>query len=213
MEVSKVCSILNDDLSFKIDELYGLKEVQKLVNSKEKLLEFLKLIENEGLITLRDTNGHIILKDELNIYNFINIPNKMNKDQLTDLLDIKQGDIERLYKQSLYWIVVSENSEFNLNFEKKLKNIKFDENVLKYDITTGKNIKKQILKKIQHFNYIKETDDLKAVSPSNLRKESFNRGEKHSTNASSNEAFSWRKKSDVSNTSKDEYNIQLYIVI
>ena len=72
MEVSKVCSILNDDLSFKIDELYGLKEVQKLVNSTERLLEFLKLIENEGLITLRDTNGHIILKDELNIYYFIN---------------------------------------------------------------------------------------------------------------------------------------------
>jgi hypothetical protein len=101
--------------------------------------------------------------------------------------------------------MVTENEEFTLEFEKKLIAIKFEENNLKYDITSGKILKKQILKKIQHYNYIKETDDLKALSP-NTRKESFSRAsDKISTNALSNsESFSWRKKSDMSNNSKDE---------
>ncbi len=143
------------------------------------------------------------------LYNFINVPNKMNKQQLSELLEIKDGDIKRLYKQSLYWVMISENKDFNENFEQKLRTIKFEESNLKFDITLGKNIKKQIMKKIQHYTYIKETDDLKAPgnsSGSNSRKESFARGEKCSVNSNSNnnEAFSWRKKSDVSNNSKDE---------
>jgi hypothetical protein len=136
---------------------------------------------------------------------------------LCDLLEIKEGDIMRLYKQSLYWVLVSENPTYNVDFEKRLDNLKFDQNNLKYDVTNAKNIKKTILKKIQHYTYIKETDDLKASSPNNIRKDSLNgvrkdsfpRGEKISTCASNSvssnpEPFSWRKKSDLSNTSKEE---------
>jgi hypothetical protein len=196
---------LSDELSFKLEDLFSLKEVQKFINTKEELINLLNSINDEGVIKFSNNEGHINLRDNYVVYNFINVPNKMNREKICQLFDIKEGQIQRLYKQSLYWVMVTENEEFTLEFEKKLIAIKFEENNLKYDITSGKILKKQILKKIQHYNYIKETDDLKALSP-NTRKESFSRAsDKISTNALSNsESFSWRKKSDMSNNSKDE---------
>jgi hypothetical protein len=157
------------------------------------------------------------MSEDFTIYNLLNIPNKMTKDGLTELLQLKQGDFTRVYKQSLYWILVSENVEFNLTAEKNLKSLKIDDANLRYDITSSKMVKRSILKKIQHHNYMKETDDLKANSSpnggSNYRRDSKNYNEKKgsisgniekSTNAGSGDGFSWRKKSDVSTNSREE---------
>lgn len=194
-------------MSFKVDELLTLKEVQSLkIATKEELVNQLHILEKEGLLTVKESEVHLTIKDELFVFSLINVPNKMNKEQVLELLDVKAEEIDRIYKQSLYWQIVTQNSEVSSRIEKKLSAVKFDEANLKYDVTQGKAIRKQILKKIQHFNYIKETDNLKANSPSsNPRKESFSKGEKLSTNSNSNnEHLSWRKKSDVSGNSKDD---------
>lgn len=190
--------------------MHSLKEIQKLVSNKEDFIGILNSLASEGEIKLRlsEGEGSINLKDELTLYHLLNVPNKMSKDQLCEMLGVKEGDFKRLYKQSIYWVMVSENPEFNSTAEQKLKQIKFDDSNLRYDTSNSKNIKRQIMKKIQHLTYIKETDDLKAstLSSSGPRKESFTRGDKLSTNSNQNstEAFSWRKKSDMSSTSKDE---------
>ena len=112
-----------------------------------------------------------------------------------------------MYKHSLYWIVISINSEFNQNFEKKLKSIKLDGEPVKFDITTSKMLRRQVNKQIQHHVYMKETDELKAAS-SNSRKDSNNyKNDRKISNTQSTgntDALSWRKRSDVSNSSAKE---------
>jgi hypothetical protein len=201
LEVSKVCSILTDELHFKVDDLYSLKEISKSVSSKENLVEILNTLASEGLLKINEKGeGQILLSDEFTVFNFINVPNKVSREELLKALELQDSEVKRLYKQSLYWVLVSENPETNAKLEKLLKNFKLGDVEIKHDQTSSKMIRKQIIKKIHHLNYMKETDELKASSPNGNRKDSVR--EKLGSNAS--EHFSWRKKSDMSTNSKDE---------
>jgi hypothetical protein len=203
--LSKVCSILNEELCFKIDDLWQLKQINSIIPTKEELLNCLTQLQNEKILEVSSEQIYckILLNENYVLYNLINVPNKINKKQLIDLLKINENNVSRLYKQSLYWILVSEDTYLNNIFEQTLKNIVFEEGKnLKYEITNSSNLRKPILKKIQNLNYMKETNELKA-SPENVKKEYVNQN-KLSTNSNS-EAFSWRKKSDISSSSgKDE---------
>lgn len=198
-QISKVVSILNEDLSFKIDDLFALKEIQKYALSKEALVQMLEHIAGEGLIKLdlKDNEGTIILNEKMAVYSLTNVPLVMNKKELQDLLEFSDKEVSRVYKQSLYWIIVSECDEFNNRIENKLKSIKFEEEkMLKYNITSATMLKKAIGKIIQYSNYMKETNDLKNGSP-NVRRGS----DANKMSTSNNEKLSWRKKSDVSTNS------------
>lgn len=199
-------------MSVKLDEMFALKEVQKIVPSKESLLEILHRIESEGNIIKvnRNTNEVTVLLDEnFSAFNLINVPSKIKKQELSAILDInEENKVLRMYKHSLYWIVISIRAEFNQNFEKTLKQVKFDGVSLMFDTTTSKDLKRTINKQIQHNVYLKETDELKAPSSSG-RKESnsYKQTDKKNSNTPSTantEALSWRKKSDISNSSAKE---------
>ena len=200
-------------MTFKLDDLYSLKEVQKIVQSKDICFEILnKIAEEEKIIKINHTTYEvtIILDENFTAFNFINVPNKMKKKELSEILGINdESMIMRMYKHSLYWILVSNQAEFNQNFEKKLKSIKFNgEESLKFDVTPYKVLKRLINKQIQHYVYMKETDELKGSS-SNPRKDSnsFKQNERKISNTQSTgntDALSWRKKSDVSNSSAKE---------
>lgn len=202
---------MNEELTFKIEDLLHLKEVAKIVkDSKENLIELLKILENEKIVklNLEKEVGNVILDEKLNFYNLINVPGRFSKKNVLDLLAIDESNLVRIYKQSLYWIIVVENQELNEGLEKKMKNLNLEEDkILRYEINSAKNVKKNITKKVQHHSYMKEADDLGASHGSNYgrkdRKDSYtNKNDKLSTNSHS-EAFSWRKKSDVS----EGYNI------
>jgi hypothetical protein len=159
----------------------------------------MKSLQEEGVLNLNQKGeATYILPEELTLYSFINA-SKMGKEEFLKLLGVNENEIKRIYKQSLYWFLVSNNSQL----EGLFKNIKIGEENLKYDITSSKMIKKQILKSIQHHNYIKETDDLKASSPK-TKNSKFNEKEKFNKSGNTSEHFSWRKKSDMSTNSKDE---------
>ncbi len=209
LEVSKVLSILHDNYSFKFDELLNLKEIQKLSTDRELILslirefKFLKFSEDEKTARLVFTEGEKII-------NLINVPNKIGREALMNVLKISENMIQRLYKQSLYWTIVSDNKEVFNKLDETKRNIKFeDNNPLRFEITLIDEIKKTLSKKISHQNYLKEADSLKASGANGLganghagdRKDS--RGWKGSIGANS-EALSWRKKSDFSASSKDE---------
>lgn len=148
--------------------------------------------------------------ESVKIINLINVPNKIGREALMNVLKIKEDSIERLYKQSLYWTIVCDNKEINLKLDETMRNIKFeDNNPLRFEITLIEEVKQLLSKKINHNNYLKEADSLKAAGASGLgvsgsygdRKDS--RGWKNSLGASG-EALGWRKKSDFSSSSKDE---------
>lgn len=192
--MSKVNSVLSDSLVFKIDALFGLKEVAKCVETKENLIECLKTLD---FIKLRNnqTEGQYNISETEVVYNLINVPYKLNSEKLLLLLDVDSNSkkIDRLYKQSLCWTFVSNDEQFNKDIEKKLKTIKFeDDKILKYDINAMTNIKKKITKKVQQHNYLRETDLLKANSSiqSEIKKDS-------NSNNANKEAQAWRRGSEV----------------
>ena len=127
------------------------------------------------------------------------------------ILKISEESLERFYKQSLYWIIVCDKKNIFDKLDETLRNIKFeDNNQLKFEITLIKDAKKIAEKKINHHNYLKEADNLKASGANGSvsypdRKDSRG-GYKNSTNSNgnNNETLSWRKKSDYSVNSKDE---------
>lgn len=208
MEVSKVLLILNEDFSFKIEDLINLKEIQKISPEKVSILNSLKEMK---LIQISDDFkiGKILIGETASVINLINLPNKVSKESLLKILKIKENSIQRLYKQSLYWTIVCDDNLTNKLIDETLRNVKFEDNsMLKYEFTQMKEIQQKLMKKINHSNYLKEADSLKASGNSGLgqygndtRKDSKNW--KNSV-SSSNEAFSWRKKSDYSSNSKDE---------
>lgn len=211
MEVSKVLSILNDNYTFRLDELLNLKEIQKLGADRDLILslikkfKFLKFSDDE-------TTVHLVFTEGEKIINLINVPNKIGREALMNVLKISENMIQRLYKQSLYWTIVCDNKEVFNKLDETMRNIKFeDNNPLRFEVTLIDEIKKSLSKKISHQNYLKEADSLKASTANGLgangyasdRKDS--RGWKGSIGANS-EALSWRKKSDFSASSKDEYS-------
>ena len=141
--------------------------------------------------------------------NLINVPNKIKKDSLLNILKITENSIERIYKQSLYWTIVCDNRETFKRIDENMRNIKFEENkCLKFEITLFKDIISKISKKINHQSYLKEADTLKGSSNSalNLKDSSEMRKDSKNWKTSTNESssLSWRKQSDYSNNSKDE---------
>jgi len=204
-------------MTFKIEEMSALKEVQKLVESKECLMEILNRIDSEGnIIKLNGKTNEvtIVLDEKYAAFKLINVPNKVKKQDLSVTLGLNEENLVlRIYKYSLYWIVVSNKPDLNQSLEKKLKQLKFDGEQVIYDLTLGKDLRRQILKQIQHNVYLKETDELKACSSSG-RKDSISlkltdRKYSNTPSTGNTEELSWRKKSDVSNSSTKEELIYL----
>jgi hypothetical protein len=197
-QMNKVISILNEDFTFKIEDLFSLKEVSKLFSSKEMLNKYLTHLSKmkNPIISINDdlTNCQLLISDKLVYYQFINIPPEYNDERVKLLLDLKDDDFIRLYKSSIFWVLISDKEEFNNKFEKVLNSTKVDkdEKKLKYNITSAYMIKKMAKKSIEKRIYNQETENLKKKSEKTEKKE-------ESKSKKSDDSMSWRKKSDVSN--------------
>jgi hypothetical protein len=176
------------------------KNLETIKKSLKKLT-FLKISEDEN-------SAKIIFKESSKIISLINVPHKITKESMLKILKISEQQIERFYKQSLYWIIVCDTKNVYDKLDETMRNIKFeDNNPLKFEISFVKDAKNITEKKINHHNYLKETDNLKASGTNGSisypdRKDS--RG--IYTNGTNNEALSWRKKSDYSVNSNSNTN-------
>jgi len=198
-QFSKVTTILNEDFQFKVSELYELKEIQKIFSSKEELIESLDSISHyENPIISFDKEkeeGKVKIDELLMLYSFVNLPSNFNENEVKEFLNLKDGDYIRLYKQSLFWILVSENEEFNENFEKYFKKLKVeDDKNLKCNMTSGPMLKNAIHKIIQKNIYSKEIKDLSVKNTEKKEK------------IKEDDSMSWRKKTDVSDMSTNSNN-------
>ena len=202
-QFSKIISILNEDFSFKGEDLFSLKEISKLFETKEILFSYLLHLSklNNPIINVNEdySKCQINISDKLVYYQFINIPPEYNIERVKLLLDIKDDDYLRLYKSSIFWVLISDKDDFNQKLEKALKDITVDkeEKKLKYNITSSYMIKKMVKKEIDKRLYKQETENLKNnIGKNNEKNEEFNRSKK------SDDSMSWRKKSD--NNEQDE---------
>ena len=203
-QFSKVISILNEDFTFKGEDLFSLKDVSKLFSTKDLLYKYLAHLSKlpNPIISINDdfSKCQIIINDKLIYYQFINIPPEFNDERVKLLLDLKDDDFLRLYKSSIFWVLMSDKEEFNSKFEKVLNNIKVDkeEKKLKYNITSAYMIKKMAKKAIEKRLYNQETEKLK--NNNIIKCEKNDEGNK---SKKSDDSMSWRKKSDISNEQDD----------
>jgi len=190
-QYSKVISILNSDCIFKGEDLYSLKDISKLFPSKEILYKYLTHIskqESPFLSVNEDCSKcQILIDDKLIYYRFINIPPDYNIDSVKVFLSLKDNDFLRLYKSSLFWILISINQEFNEKFGKFLETLTIDKDntKIKFNVTSAAMIKNMIKKETEKKL---EKKDIKKNSPKKY--EEFNRSKK------CEETMSWRKKSE-----------------
>lgn len=199
LDFSKVISILNEDFSFSGNDLYFLKEISKLFSSKELLFKYLLHLSKQKnpIISVNEdfSKCQLIINDNMVYYQFVNIPTEYNSERVKLLLGINEEDYSRLYKSSIFWVLISEKEEFNKKFENVLKDILVDKEgkKLKYNITSAFMIKKMAKKQIDKRIYNQETESLKNNEKNNIKNNDFNRSKK------SDDSMSWRKKSDLSN--------------
>ena len=199
LDFSKVISILNEDFSFSGNDLYFLKEISKLFLSKELLFKYLLHLSKQKnpIISVNEdfSKCQLIINDNMVYYQFVNIPTEYNSERVKLLLGINEEDYSRLYKSSIFWVLISEKEEFNKKFENVLKDILVDKEgkKLKYNITSAFMIKKMAKKQIDKRIYNQETESLKNNEKNNIKNNDFNRSKK------SDDSMSWRKKSDLSN--------------
>ena len=199
-QISKVISILNEDFSFKGEDLFSLKEISKLFSTKDLLYSYLThLSKNPNpIISINEdfSKCQIIINDKLIYYQFINIPPEYNDERVKLLLNLNDEDFLRLYKSSIFWVLISDKEKFNEKFEKMLESITVDkdEKKLKYNITTSYMIKKMAKKAIEKRIYNQETENLKSNAKKTEKNEEINK-----INKKSDDSMSWRKKSDNSN--------------
>jgi len=199
LDFSKVISILNEDFSFSGNDLYLLKEISKLFSNKELLFKYLIYLSKQKnpIITVNEdfSKCQLIINDNMVYYQFVNIPTEFNSERVKLLLGINEEDYSRLYKSSIFWVLISEKEDFNKKFENVLKEILVDKEgkKLKYNITSAFMIKKMAKKQIDKRIYNQETENLKNNEKNNIKNIDFNRSKK------SDDSMSWRKKSDLSN--------------
>ena len=199
LDFSKVISILNEDFSFSGNDLYFLKEISKLFSSKELLFKYLLHLSKQKnpIISVNEdfSKCQLIINDNMVYYQFVNIPTEYNSERVKLLLGINEEDYSRLYKSSIFWVLISEKEEFNKKFENVLKDILVDKEgkKLKYNITSAFMIKKMAKKQIDKRIYNQETESLKNNEKNNIKNNDFNRSK------NSDDSMSWRKKSDLSN--------------
>ena len=199
LDFSKVISILNEDFSFSGNDLYFLKEISKLFSSKELLFKYLLHLSKQKnpIISVNEdfSKCQLIINDNMVYYQFVNIPTEYNSERVKLLLGINEEDYSRLYKSSIFWVLISEKEEFNKKFENVLKDILVDKEgkKLKYNITSAFMIKKMAKNQIDKRIYNQETESLKNNEKNNIKNNDFNRSKK------SDDSMSWRKKSDLSN--------------
>ena len=199
LDFSKVISILTEDFSFSGNDLYSLKEISKLFSTKELLFQYLINLSKQKnpIISVNEdfSKCQLIINDNMVYYQFVNIPTEYNSERVKLLLGINEEDYSRLYKSSIFWVLISEKEEFNKKFENVLKDILVDKEgkKLKYNITSAFMIKKMAKKQIDKRIYNQETESLKNNEKNNIKNNDFNRSKK------SDDSMSWRKKSDLSN--------------
>lgn len=128
----------------------------------------------------------------MSYFSFLNIPGKLQKEEILKTLNLNENTEKyiRFYKKYLYWLLVSENKDFCDEFEKSLRNIRFNQDTsLRYEYLP-KSLKSSLVKKIQQIAYNKEASDLKACP------------DKSGISSNNNDSFSWRKKSNDLTTQK-----------
>ena len=195
LENSKIVNLLNEQLSLKIKDLLELKEISKYIKTKEELIpllnkcDFLKISNDSETITYD-------LPEGLTVFSILNIPSKLNKTEVEKQIELDNLQFSRLYKKGFYWILATNDKETIICSQNSLRELRFDDIKVKYDMKNKNQLLKIIKDQIDKFNYQKDAKNL------GIKKLEKKQDDKTSNNDS--DAFSWRKGSGYSSFDNNE---------
>lgn len=167
--------------------------------TKEALLElitkigFLKLSEDKETVSYN-------LDENLAIYLIKNVPFGMKKCDVIKKFEISDQKYNRLYNQSIYWILESTDKDAHLNIKNSLRELYIQDIKVKFDILTKSVIIKNLKTLVEKNLYKKEAKNLGIGSP----RDKDRRKNSESSNNSNN--FSWRKGSDGAYDPKNSFD-------
>lgn len=194
LENSKLISSLTENLTFKLSDVIANKEISKCFTNKETLIKF---INNSNFLTLADdhdtANYHIA--ENFTVFNILNFPQKMTKDEFLAELNINLNHAFRVIKKTLFWHIATDDKALAADVESKLKDKVFGDTKVRFEVIRKDELIKTIVKAINMSNYHKDAHDLKHEKPKGGNNNSNNKNSR--TNS---EAFSWRKKSNEGNS-------------
>ena len=199
-ENSKISSISNDQLSLKVSDLLQQKEITKYIQSKEELIqifekycEFFKFSEDKEKI-------QYILPEGMTVFSILNIPPKLNKEEVKNHIELINLQYNRLYKKGFYWILSTIDKETVICVQNSLRELIFDEVRIKYIHNNKNQILKSMKDKMDKNIYQKESKYLGINNSNNYSKNNYKKGK---ASDSDSDAFSWRKGSGGSKSSFD----------
>jgi len=180
-----------------------MKDIAKLSIKKEDVQE---IIKQKNFFKLSEDGETAILeiKNNFNIISVLNIPQNYSTEDIVKEFNLNPNI--KILKRSLFWHLSGEFTKEELNelFVKISKCSFQTENKIKHDLVTKTQIIQNILRQIHLNIYQKETSDLKGKNSEKSTNGNANQKTKEKTNPNisgsksnnSNEAFSWRKKSN-----------------
>lgn len=118
-------------MSFKFDDFLNLKEIKKISDNQELLLqilsatEFLEKEENKESETNSTISFKLKIDDNIRVFSILNIPQKMKKEELIEHFSIPTENLLRAYKKSLFWYIVLNSEEIAKDFKYRLANTSF----------------------------------------------------------------------------------------
>ena len=197
-ENSKISSITNDQLSIKISDLLEQKEITKYITTKEKLLEILGKYCEFFQISEDKEKIQYILPEGMIVFSILNIPSKLNKEEVKNHIELINLQYNRLYKKGFYWILSTIDKETVICVQNSLRELIFDEIRIKYIHNNKNQILKNMKDKMDKNIYQKDAKYLGINN--NYSRNNYKKGKGSDADS---DAFSWRKGSGGSKSSFD----------
>lgn len=115
-------------MNFKFEDFINLKEIKKISENKEDILNVLSSVEFLEKDINEENNGiyfNFKVDENIKAFSILNIPQKMKKEEIIDHFKIRNEDLLRVFKKSLFWYIVLNNEQAAKEFRFKLENTTF----------------------------------------------------------------------------------------
>jgi len=203
---SRISSITNEQLIIKLSDLLNQKEISKYITSKDKLISIIKAYCEFFKISEDQETVEYVLPDNMVVFNILNIPLNMTKEDVIKNIELINLQFNRLYKRGFYWVLSTVDKETVICMQNSLRDLNFEESKVKYDLINKNQILRNMKEQVEKNMYQKDTKNL-GISGNIKNKNSFPRGKMSDTD---NDAFSWRKGSSDIKSSFDVNDKQNY---
>ena len=204
-ENSKINSLTNEQLSININDLLEQNEVSKYIQNKDELISILQKYCEFFQISEDKEKVQYILPEGMTVFSILNIPPKLNKEEVKNHIELINLQYNRLYKKGFYWILSTIDKETVICVQNSLRELIFDEVRIKYIHNNKNQILKMMKDKMDKNSYQKDAKYL-GINNNGHSKNNYN---KSKISDSDSDAFSWRKGSGGGKSSFD-YNEKPY---